>query len=98
MLLNTKKYEYLDEVKFYQIRAAVQLLLYNVDVRTILAYIYELYQDYLISDTQEEILYKIADLDDEFNSPSEYFNALESDDNPLKDIAFGRKEVVIKDK
>ena len=85
---------------FYQLRAAVQLLLYKVDVPTIVAYIYDLYEEYLISDGQESILYELADPEEEFNTPSEYWNNLDisSGENPLYQIAKGKKEVKILDR
>ena len=92
--------EYVDMIIFYQLRAAVQLLLYKVDVPTIVAYIYDLYEEYLISDEQESVLYRLADSEEKFNSHSEYWNNLDisSDENPLYQIAIGKKEVEILDK
>ena len=95
-----EEYTYGDMFVFYQLRAAVQLLMYRVDIPTIVAYIYDLYENYLISDEQESILYNLADPDEEFNTPSEYWNNLDigSDENPLYQIAMGKKEVKILDK
>lgn len=82
------------------VRAAIQLLLYKVDIPTVVAYIYDLYEEYLISDEQESILYKLADPDEEYNTPSEYWNNLDigSEENPLFQIAIGKKQVKILDR
>lgn len=42
-------------------------------IKDMLAEIYNLFQEYMISPTQEEELYQIADPDDLYNSPSEYW-------------------------
>lgn len=43
------------------------------NVKGILAEIYHIYQDYLISEEQESELYSIADPEEKYNSPSEYW-------------------------
>ena len=42
-------------------------------IKDMLAEIHNLFQEYMISPTQEEELYQIADPDDLYNSPSEYW-------------------------
>ncbi len=94
---DNEEYEYLDFVTFHEVRAMIQLMQYKYDTKTILACIYDLYQEYLISDSQEAELYELADPDDEYNEPSKYWRELEIE-NPLLEICgakpFQKKEAV----
>lgn len=62
---------------------------YGTAVKQIIACIYELFQDSMISEAQEEELYKLADPEEQFNSPSEYlgeyFDELVSSGTELRD-------------
>ena len=86
----------IDAFIFNQLRAAVQLLQYHADIPTICAYIANLWQEGLITDSHEEILYNLADPENECEAPEEIWNKLDltSLQNPLYRIAKGMKEVV----
>lgn len=43
------------------------------DIRDVLAEIYNIYQEYLISEEQESKLYELADPKELYNSPQEYW-------------------------
>lgn len=45
------------------------------DVKDVLAEIYRIFQRYLLSEEQEEELYNIADPEELFNSPGEYYRS-----------------------
>lgn len=53
-------------------------------IPTILAYIYDLYQSYQISEEVEIQLYEFVDPTDEYNDVSEYWWTMDTEDNPLK--------------
>ncbi len=82
-----KEHDYISNIEMCVIRAAVELMKYNpkYTVKDILACIYELYQEYLITDSQEEELYKLADPDNEFNEPSQYYKDMKFK-NPLIEL------------
>lgn len=42
-------------------------------IKDLVAEVYNLFQDYLISEEQEEELYAIADPEEKYNSPAEYW-------------------------
>ena len=60
-----------------------QMIVSGVSIKTCLACIYDLYQDYRISEEQETELYYIADPKEEFNEVSEYYHNYDGD-NPLR--------------
>lgn len=80
-----------DVFVFHQLRAAVQLLQYHADIPTICAYIANIWQEGLITDSQEEILYNLADPESECDNPEEVWNSMNITEisNPLYRIARG---------
>lgn len=67
-------YEYLDDLKFEQLKVTIlECKATGWFVKDILAEIYNLWQDYMLSDEQESELYKLVDPDDEYDSPGEYW-------------------------
>lgn len=62
-------------------------MMYNKKYSTkdILACIYELYQEYIISDAQEKELYNLIDPENEFNEPSVYYREMKVE-NPLLEL------------
>ena len=54
------------------------------EIPKLVACVYDLFQDYLISEAQEEVLYIIADPFEKYNEPSEYWREMDYA-NPLRE-------------
>lgn len=66
------------------IKEEIKHLKTKESVPTILAYIYDLYQNWLISEEIEVQLYGFIDPEDEYNDVSEYWWNTNTKNNPLK--------------
>lgn len=55
----------------------VKELLKTKSIPWVLGWIYDMYQDYEIDEAEESELYKIADPNEEFNSPAKYWRAMD---------------------
>lgn len=77
------EYEYLSQAKFDKVKEKLQHMKKDFwDISKMVACIYDLFQEYIISEEQEQILYKIADPLEEYNECSEYWNEMDYE-NPL---------------
>lgn len=67
------------------IKEEINQLKMEVDIYTILAYVYDLFQNNYIPETIEEELYTYIDPKDEYNeySPAECWWSIETHNNPL---------------
>jgi len=67
------------------IKEEINQLKMEVDIYTILAYVYDLFQNNYIPESIEEELYTYIDPKDKYNeySPAEYWWSIETHNNPL---------------
>jgi len=67
------------------IKEEINQLKMEVDIYTILAYVYDLFQNYYIPESIEEELYTYVDPKDTYNeySPAECWGSIETNNNPL---------------
>ena len=67
------------------IKEEINQLKMEVDIYTILAYVYDLFQNNYIPESIEEELYTYIDPKDKYNeySPTEYWWSIETHNNPL---------------
>ena len=81
-----EEYDYLSQEKFDEVKVKLrQMLNDGWEVPKMVACIYDLFQEYIISETQEQILYQIADPFEDYNECSEYWYEMDYD-NPLLQI------------
>lgn len=59
--------------KYEKLKQIIPDITKKYGIKNVVAEIYNLYQDYLINEEQEEELYIFADPDGLYNSPSEYW-------------------------
>ena len=60
--------EWLSQEKFEMVKSKLEEMIEDGwEIPKMVACIYELYQDYIISKVQEAVLYEIADPEEEFN-------------------------------
>lgn len=77
---------YLTNDEFNRVKCRLQEMIDDLwEVPKMVACIYDLFQDYLISETQEQVLYAIADPFEEFNECSDYWRDMDYM-NPLLDV------------
>lgn len=88
----TETVEYINYMETYTyhvdkegIKEEINQLKMEVDIYTILAYVYDLFQNYYISESIEEELYTYVDPKDIYNeySPAECWGNIETNNNPL---------------
>lgn len=65
----------MEQAKFEKLKEFIIGLLGKYDVKDLVAEVHNLFQEYLISESQEEELYKLVDPDDKENSPAELWYA-----------------------
>lgn len=71
--MNNEEFEYMDNEKFERLKRFVVKCKEKWYTKDIVAEIHNLWQEYLISDEQEMELYEVADPDEEFNEPADYW-------------------------
>lgn len=78
--------EWLSQEKFEMVKSELEKMIKaGWEISKMIACIYELFQEYIISETQEQILYNIADPFEDFNECSKYYKEMDYD-NPLMSI------------
>lgn len=81
-------YDYLSGDKFKGLITEIKRLKNNGwNIPKLIACIYDLWNDYILSDEQEEILYTIVDPKEKYNNVEMYYNNMDYD-NPLRKILF----------
>lgn len=71
-----KEYDYLDNATYERVKAKIVELRQNqYNIVDLVAEVHNLYQEYLISEEQEEELYELADPTGRFNEPASYWYA-----------------------
>lgn len=73
---------------FIRLKERVKELMKEYSIKDMVAEVYNLYQDYLINEKQEEELYRIVDPEDIENSPSELWYSDNYGCAPLYDFAY----------
>ena len=74
------------KVKFEQVKnRVISMVAKKWKTEAIIGCIYGLYQDYQISEEQEQELYNLVDPDEKYNNCSQYWNELDYN-NPLERI------------
>lgn len=66
-----------------ELRTLCKKLKENYSIPYLVGCVYDLFQDYLISEEQEEELYNLVDPEELYNSPSEYWEDIMQGGNPL---------------
>lgn len=61
----------MDNHSFNKLKKFIKTLAKTYEIKDLVAEVYNLYQEYLIDDTQEETLYKLVDPNDLENCPAE---------------------------
>ena len=78
--------EWLEQSKFEGVKAKILELRANgTEIPKLVAYVHDLWQDYIISDDQESELYWAADPEVKYNDVSEYWNNM-TEENPLMEL------------
>ena len=78
--------EWLSQEKFEMVKSKLEEMIEDGwEIPKMVACIYDLFQEYVISETQEQILYQIADPFEDYNECSEYLRDMDYD-NPLIEI------------
>lgn len=84
--LEWEEYTSISEEKFEEVKQKIiDMKFSGWEIYKIVACIYDLFQSYLISETQETILYNIADPKERFNNCSGYWRDMDYD-NPLMKV------------
>lgn len=73
---------------FVRLKKKVKELMKEYSIRDMVAEVYNLYQEYLINEYQEEELYRIVDPEDIESSPSELWYSDSYGCAPLYDFAY----------
>ena len=81
--MSEEKFDYLEPSKYEGVKRKLSEL--DMDIPSKLACIYDLWQDYILSDEQEEHLYRLVDPEDKHNDVTEYWNNMDYD-NPLLEV------------
>lgn len=75
-----EEYDYMSQEKFNQVKVKLkQMIDDGWEIKKMVACIYDLFQDYDISEAQEEELYKIADPFDQYNECGDYWREMDYD-------------------
>lgn len=69
-------------------RKCKELMNDRMNPKYIIGCIYGLYQDYVISEEQESELYQFVDPQDEYNEPSDYWWAIDGDNELARCIGY----------
>lgn len=78
--------DYLDEKTYLNIKKKLkELKIQGWEIYKLVACIYDLWMDYILSDKQEAELYWIADPTESYNDCGKYLNDMDYD-NPLREV------------
>lgn len=78
--------EWLEQSKFEGVKAKILKLKANgTEIPKLVAYVHDLWQDYILSDEQEAELFEAADPEEKYNDVYDYWDNM-TEENPLMEL------------